>query len=90
MLLRHNHRDMFGRVIQFGDFLLWTNTYQGYGLIPCKCTGVTTQRIYIERLDTGEVTRVMPINTAVITQQMQANIDGNVGANIGKNIGDGE
>ncbi len=80
-LLRHNHRDICQRVIVDGDYLLWGNKNQGYGLTMVRCIGATSQYVRIIVIETNYETLVKPENLMVVTQQLQSNLDGNVGAN---------
>ncbi len=83
MLLNHNHRDIVNRVIVHGDYLLWGNKNQGYGLTHVRCIGSTECFVKVIVMETNQETLVKPDNLMVVTQQLQANIDGNVGANAG-------
>ena len=80
-MLGHNHRDIAQRVIVEGDYLLWGNKNQGYGLQMVRCIGSTTQYVRIIVIENNYETLVKPDNLMVITQQLQSNFDGNVGAN---------
>lgn len=81
-MLSHNHRDISQRIITEGDYLLWGNKNQGYGLQMVRCTGSTALFVRIITLSSNYETLVKPENLMVVTQQLQSNIDGNVGANL--------
>lgn len=80
-LLRHIHRDKLQRVIRHDDYVAWANGKYGKGLEVCKVIGTTENRVQIFNLEKNKTTYSYPNNLLVITQQVQANIDGNVGIN---------
>ena len=47
-----------------------------------RVVGVTKQKVRIHVLSSGKTTLSYPKNLVVITQQVNANLEGNVGANM--------
>lgn len=80
--LGYTHRDMMTRVIRLGDYVVWGNKKQGTGLTICIVQGGSSEKIRLQRLDTGKMTNVYPDNVVVISAQVERNLDGNVGANM--------
>lgn len=80
-LLKHIHRDKLQRVIRPNDYVAWANGKYGKGLEVCKVVGTTEKRVQIFNLEKNKTTYSFPENLLVITQQVEANVEGNVGAN---------
>lgn len=73
------HRDKLNRIIKEGDVVAHSIPRQGYGLSLIRVTRYTAQQLHGECIETGKRRRFFPDNAVVITQQIQANIDGQVG-----------
>ena len=80
-LLRHIHRDKLQRVIRLNDYVAWGNGKYGKGLEVAKVIGTTPNRLQIFNLEKNKTTYAFPDNLIVITQQVEANVEGNVGVN---------
>ncbi|QEG09010.1 hypothetical protein HWC29_gp012 [Aeromonas phage 4_4572] len=81
-LMKYIHRDKLQRVIRVGDYVVWGNGKYGKGLEIAKVVGATPIRIQIFNMEKNKTTYAFPDNLVVISQQVQANIEGNVGANM--------
>lgn len=80
--LGRTHRDMMTRVIRLGDYVVWGNKKQGTGMTVCIVQGCSSEKIRLQRLDTGRMTNAYPENIVVISAQVEQNLNGNVGANM--------
>ncbi len=82
MLLDYNHRDKLNRIIRGDDIVIWSNGKYNQPIMIARVVGVTKQKVRIHVLSNGKTTLSYPRNLVVITQQVNANLEGNVGANM--------
>ncbi|QQK87952.1 hypothetical protein pSalSNUABM01_083 [Salmonella phage pSal-SNUABM-01] len=82
MLLDYNHRDKLNRIIRGDDIVIWSNGKYNQPITVARVVGVTKQKVRIHVLISGKTTLSYPCNLVVITQQVNANLEGNVGANM--------
>jgi len=81
-LLKHIHRDMLNRVIKIGDIVVWGNGKYLQKMEICRVVGTTAQKVSMQVISSGSLTRALPSNMIVISAQIAQNLEGNVGANI--------
>lgn len=81
MLLDYLHRDKLNRVLKYDDIVVWSNGKYNQPMEIARVVGVTKLKVRIHVLSQNKTTLSYPKNLIVITQQVNANLQGNVGAN---------
>lgn len=77
-LVKNILRDMLGRIIKHGDYVVWANGEYGRKMEIAEVLWVHPKQVKIRKLASGHESRVYPENMLVITAQVMANIEGNV------------
>jgi hypothetical protein len=67
------HKDMMGKLINPGDFVVWASKRQGYGMRIALVERFTARQVWIKIVETGELRRCFHHHLLVITAQIKDN-----------------
>ena len=67
------HKDIVGKLLNKGDYVIWASSRQGYGMRLAKVDDFTPRQVWIIILETGERKRCFHHHLFCVTDQLAAN-----------------